>query len=208
MVISFGGWRRGGPAQRVWLALLGALVLACTNPPPGDGGAPPPDPGDGRPGDAAIPAPGSTPPAPWSAAPLSAAQTPPVFIEQWQAAENRATCAPIAPADLGAGAGATPRAAEFAGGWGVAYDQPSLRSAFGVAGAGVAAEGPGYDEWPRRRTWADGSSAGYGPEGGSGPNQLAYLRIAGQGCLYNVWSRLGIEHLEYLLDQLRFVETG
>src|SRR5690606_11304537 len=83
MVISFGGWRRRGPAQGVWLALLGALVLACTNPPPGDGGAPPPDPGDGRPGDAAIPAPGSTPPAPWSAAPLSAAQTPPVFIEQW-----------------------------------------------------------------------------------------------------------------------------
>ena len=42
-------------------------------------------------------------------------------------------------------------------------------------------------------------------EGGSGPNQLAYLTIPGQGCLYNVWSRLGVDHLEYLLGQLRFV---
>ena len=31
-------------------------------------------------------------------------------------------------------------------------------------------------------------------------------RIAGQGCLYNVWSRLGVPHLEYLLGQLRYVE--
>ena len=52
---------------------------------------------------------------------------------------------------------------------------------------------------------ADGSTAGYGPEGGTGPAQLAYLRIAGQGCLYNVWSRLGRAHLEQLLGALRFV---
>jgi hypothetical protein len=72
-----------------------------------------------------------------------------------------------------------------------------------VAGTGSRAEDPAYDEWPHRRSWADGSTAGYGPEGGTGPNQLAYLRIAGEGCLYNVWSRLGVEHLEAVLEGLR-----
>ena len=34
----------------------------------------------------------------------------------------------------------------------------------------------------------------------------AYVQIAGQGCLYNVWSRLGPAHLVALLGELRFVE--
>jgi hypothetical protein len=89
----------------------------------------------------------------------------------------------------------------------VAYDQPRLRSAFGVAGTGSRATDPSYDAWPHRRAWADGSTAGYGPEGGTGPNQLAYLRIQGQDCLYNVWSRLGQAHLEQLLESLRFVDV-
>lgn len=101
--------------------------------------------------------------------------------------------------------GPTPRRANFSNGWGVAWDLPDLRSAFGIAGTGVDAADPSYSEWPYSRTWSDGSTAGYGSEGGTGPNQLAYLRIAGQGCLYNVWSRLGREHLEHLLEQLRFV---
>lgn len=102
---------------------------------------------------------------------------------------------------------AEPRVAHFAGGWGVAYDLPELRSAFGVAGAGVDPGPDTYDEWPHQREWSDGSRAGYGPEGGQGPNQLAYLRVRGQSCLYNVWSRLGRTHLEALLDDLRFVRT-
>lgn len=189
-------WPRGGTAL-AWLAL--ALGTACTNPPPGDGGAPPPESGPAGP-------PASVPPAaPWAGDPLAPAEVPAVYLAEWQQAENRATCALIAPSDLGAGQGATPRAATFSGGWAVAYDQPDLRSAFGVAGTGVNADGASYDEWPHSREWADGSTAGYGPEGGSGPNQLAYLRIAGQGCLYNVWSRVGVEHLEFLLEHLRFV---
>jgi hypothetical protein len=83
-----------------------------------------------------------------------------------------------------------------------------VRSAFGVAGTGVDAADPSYSEWPYSRVWNDGSSAGYGPEGGTGPNQLAYLRIAGQDCLYNVWSRLGRDHLEDLLENLRFVDQS
>ena len=148
-----------------------------------------------------------TPAPPWRSAPLPASEVPAVYAEQWGRAENRTTCAILAPRDLGeAGAGATPRAATFSGGWGVAYDLPNLRSAFGVAGAGVRVGDPSYKDWPHTREWFDGSRAEYGPEGGTGPNQLAYVRVQGQDCLYNVWSRLGKEHLEYLIGQLRFVE--
>jgi hypothetical protein len=152
--------------------------------------------------------PSAEPEAPWSRPRLGADEAPAVYLTEWRRAENRAGCAPLAPAALGAGEGATPRAASFSGGWGVAYDLPRLRSAFGVAGAGVLAADSSYSDWPFHLHWADGGSAGYGPEGGTGPNQLAYLRIPGQTCLYNVWSRLGREHLELLLSELRFIEPG
>lgn len=144
--------------------------------------------------------------APWRAAPLARADVPAVYAQQWQKAENRATCALVAFRSLGdEGAGATSRAANFSGGWAVAYDLPNLRSAFGIAGAGVKADDPSYDKWPYVTEWDDGSRVEYGPEGGEGPNQLAYLRIEGQQCLYNVWSRLGREHLEELIRELRLV---
>jgi hypothetical protein len=147
-----------------------------------------------------------TPRAPWREQPLARASIPAVYVTQWQKAENRATCALVAPRSIGtAGANATPRAATFSGGWAIAYDLPNLRSAFGVAGAGVRAGEPSYSKWPYVQQWDDGSRAEYGPEGGEGPNQLAYLRIEGQDCLYNVWSRLGREHLELLMRELRLV---
>lgn len=143
-------------------------------------------------------------PAPWSGVPIDPALVPQPYLTAWNAAENRATCALIAPRDTGR-PDATARSATFSGGWGVAYDLPLLRSAFGVAGTGASAQGDVYDEWPHELAWADGSRAGYGPEGGSGENQLAYVTIPGQSCLYNVWSRLGVDHLEQLLSELRFV---
>ena len=76
-----------------------------------------------------------------------------------------------------------------------------------MAGSGGLASEPSYSGWADSIAWSDGSKADYGPEGGTGPNQLAYVRIAGQQCLYNVWSRLGKEHLELLLRELRFVEA-
>lgn len=103
-------------------------------------------------------------------------------------------------------ANAEPRTARFGGGWGVAYDLPELRSAFGVAGTGVEPGPDTYDDWPFHRRWEDGSEAGYGPEGGSGSKHLAYLEVEGQRCLYNVWSRLGRVHLEGLMAALRYVE--
>jgi len=145
--------------------------------------------------------------APWRSTPMTRLEVPTVYVEQWAKAENRDTCALVAFRTLGeAGKSAQARAANFSGGWAVAYDFPHLRSAFGIAGAGVKADDPSYDKWPYVYEWGDGSKVEYGPEGGEGPNQLAYLRIAGQDCLYNVWSRLGREHLEELLREIRMVK--
>ena len=156
----------------------------------------------------ATPSPRDERAAPWSGARLAPRDVPPVYVMVWRAAENRQRCALLAPVRLDSAvvAQARPRSATFSGGWGVAYDLPSERSAFGVAGTGASAwSGDVYDEWPMKRVFADGSRVGYGPEGGTGPNWLAYVRIPGQDCLYNVWSRQGRVHLEQLLAELRFV---
>ena len=157
------------------------------------------------------PAPESSPriPAPWSEPALAAGAVPSIYGIVWRAADNRASCALLAPARLDPelAPSARPRAATFSGGWGVAYDLPELRSAFGVAGTGTSAWASGlYDEWPEKRVFGDSSRVGYGPEGGTGPSWLGYVRIPGQQCLYNVWSRRGRRHLEDLLGQLRFVQ--
>lgn len=155
-----------------------------------------------------VSSPDTAAPAPWVTVPVPESAVAPVYVAEWRKAENRSHCRLLAPERAGAGisAGATARAATFGGGWGVAYDRPGLRSAFGVAGTGASAwSGDVYDAWPERRQYADGSRVGYGPEGGTGPNWLAYIRIPGQECLYNVWSRIGRAHLESLLASLRFV---
>ncbi len=153
-----------------------------------------------------VPAATSLPRAPWNSAVLNQADIPPVFLAQWRKAENSATCAPFA--FLKTAAGAQPRAATFSGGWAVAYDMPTQRSAFGIAGTGSSPADATYTGWTHHIEWADGSRADYGLEGGTGPNQLAYLRIAGQGCLYNVWSRISREHLEELLGAIRRIERA
>ena len=182
--------------RRYGAAALVMITAACASTPPATTEEPQPQP------PAASPAPT---PAPWNGPMLSSAAVPSAYVAEWRKAANRDSCALIAPADLGVGRTATARAATFSGGWAVAYDMPDVRSAFGIAGTGSRASDPSYDAWPHRIQFADGSTAGYGPEGGTGPNQLAYLRIAGQTCLYNVWSRFGRTHLETLLSDLRFV---
>lgn len=163
---------------------------------------------------------GHRPAAPWSNPALGQNQVPPVLLTEWRKAENRSTCAALAPEDLGKHADAQPRSAYFAGGWAIAYDKPGLpgrnpdgtfcptcgRGVFGIAGTGVAAEPEDIHRWPDQKVWADGSRAGYGPAAGEGPHYLAYGQVKGQRCLYNVWSFLGKDHLEALLEQLRLVE--
>ena len=186
----------GNPARRVFGALLMVAAGAgcSTSHAPG-----------AKPGPVETPA---RQPAPWSGEPLAAGEAPAAYSSAWAAAANRATCALVAVADPDVTQNASARPATFSGGWGVAFDKPELRSAFGVAGTGVEASDATYSDWPHHIEWSDGSSAGYGPEGGTGPNHLAYLRITGQGCLYNVWSRLGRAHLEEMLGALRFVEMA
>lgn len=153
-----------------------------------------------------------------------------VALAEWRKADNRATCAPLALASDG-GAGGTLRRANFGGGWGIAFDVPNVRSAYGFAGAGALDQDrlPQADraalleeQWPYHRRWGAGANlpagsfAGYGlvgaeryrqaQPGGEGEHSLAYLRIPGQACLYNVWSRVSRAHLEALLDGLRIVE--
>jgi hypothetical protein len=169
--------------------------------------------------------------APWAAPALDPATVDPAMLEAWRAAENRDTCPLLAPARLpdDVGAGVRARTASFGGGWGYTWDVPETpgqrpdgtsapdagRSTFGVAGAGIAPAPDSTSRWPHTLSWSDGSSAGYGYEGASrgdpNPNPLdttkwlAYLDVEGAGCLYNVWSNLGQEHLEALIAELRLV---
>ena len=147
-----------------------------------------------------------------------------VILAEWRKAANRRACAPLGFSGEASGGG-QPRRAYFGGGWAAAFDRPGLRSAFGVAGVGLL---PGdNDPFVRRRAELErqwpygrelpglrrGAFAGYGIEGakplaladgdGRGLNLLAYVRVPGQRCLYNVWSKLGRTHLERLLDGLR-----
>lgn len=143
---------------------------------------------------------------------------------EWARSNDREHCGPLAFTTDG-GAPATARRAEFSGGWGVAFDTPQVRSAYGLAGPGVIdgdeappaaqAERLGR-QWPHFTTLAGlpaPAFAGYGVEGaqdfpagnpdGRGLNAVAYVRVGGERCTYNVWSRLGRAHLEVLLDSLR-----
>lgn len=173
---------------------------------------------DGRDAPASTPMP---PPARPAAAPLIGEA---VARVQWSMAENRAQCAPLALLS-DAGAKGVARAAQFSGGWAVAFDLPGLRSAYGFAGPGLipldaepdAAQRTRLKEqWPYSRdlpSLPGPAFAGYGLVGavpypaanpeGKGLHSLAYLRIGGQRCTYNVWSRISRAHLEALLDTLR-----
>lgn len=149
-----------------------------------------------------------------------------VVLAEWRKAENRSACAPLAFTTIRSGGGRA-RRAYFGGGWGAAFDRPGSRSAFGVAGAGLL---PTDDapiahhrevlarQWPYLRELPGlgrEAFAGYGIEGakpftvdnpqGRGESLLAYVRVPGQRCQYNVWSKLGRAHLELLLDSLRVV---
>ncbi|MEC3912765.1 hypothetical protein U5A82_20500 [Sphingobium sp. CR2-8] len=142
---------------------------------------------------------------------------------QWDMAENRAQCAPLALLSDGGMRGKA-RPAQFSGGWAVAFDLPGVRSAYGFAGPGIIAMDSEPDgaqrarlakQWPHQRTLnalPRPAFAGYGLVGaepypaanpqGKGLQSLAYLQIGGQRCTYNVWSRISRAHLETLLDHL------
>jgi hypothetical protein len=166
------------------------------------------------------------------AAPVLAAEPTPLIAEhraltEWKKADNRKACAPLALARPSDPEG-TPRAAAFGGGWGVAFDLPEMRSAYGFAGTGLLPDDKASaamqrarltNQWPQMRELKHlpaPSFAGYGQEGakpypadnrdGVGLSSLAYVRIGGQRCTYNVWSRISRTHLLWMLDNLRVVK--
>ena len=171
-----------------------------------------------------LPAPSSAPPSPGEP---QATEAERLVLAQWRKAKNRTTCAPLAFKTTDAFE-ASPRAADFSGGWAVAFDLPGLRSAYGLAGTGHVPDRPTdsrlqrqrlFDQWPLFRDLPDlpaPAFAGYGYEGEtaydapaasrSGGKHLAYVRVGGQACDYNVWTRMGREHLETLLANLRLAE--
>jgi hypothetical protein len=175
---------------------------------------------------APLPPPTPSPAASAPAEPALVAQA--LVLAEWERAANRQDCAPIAFASTGQARGA-PRTADFSGGWGVAFDLPNLRSAYGVAGPGLVAADRGPPEAQRQRLrgqWPyfrdlealpQPAFAGHGIEGaepyppansaGRGLNSLAYVRVGKEQCTYNVWSRLGRSHLELLLGELRPVRV-
>lgn len=208
------------------IAVLAMLTLAACDPAP-DRDRPPASESAAQERSGALPRPSA-----------SAASTPTprnelvaerLVLAEWAKADNRERCAPVAFADDG-GKGGTPRRANFSGGWAVAFDLPDERSAYGVAGTGKLPDDDASHAEQRRKLIAQWplfrdlsglpqpAFAGYGVEGataypaddpqGLDANSLAYVRIGGQSCLYNVWSRLGRAHLELLLDNLRIVEPA
>lgn len=130
---------------------------------------------------------------------------PKTYQTQWRKAENRQTCAPLVLPTKAAShlQNAKIRSASFHGGWAIAYDLPNKRSAYGIAGAGVAGSLEDVKRWPQYHIWNDGSGVGWGLQGDTGPDYLAYVYLHNQGCLYNVWSKVSETHLINLLNDLR-----
>jgi hypothetical protein len=161
--------------------------------------------------------------APWAGIAFAITEVPDVLVTQWEDSDVRRFCSALYTTTPLPG-GAVIRSANFSGGWAVAWDlgegpgrfasgeycDDCGRGAFGIAGAFGPADGDETEIWERELDWFDGSKAGYGFEGlgdgSAGEPLLMYLLIKDEGCLYNVWSFLGEDHLLGIVNGLRFVE--
>ncbi len=162
------------------------------------------------------------PSAPWSEQPVPATDAPRPLLVAWAAADNREQCAPLAARSLGRGDGARARAGDLDGGWALEFDRrgaPGIardgsvcercgRATFGIAGTAMTpeelAELEHGSEAPTP-SFRDGSYAEVGAE--EDGVAAATITIAGQGCVYQVWSFLGREHVEELVRELRRVDV-
>ena len=160
----------------------------------------------------------SLPAAPWSGPPMTAGEAPRALMNAWRGADNRSSCAPIAPRAMGAADGARARSSRVAGGWAVEFDRAGLpgvdrdgnecdtcgRSVFGIAGTSMAPEELIESMSP---AYSDGSHTLVEISDGDGESVASVtFTVAGQGCVYEVWSFLGPDHLSELVNGLRFVE--
>jgi hypothetical protein len=157
------------------------------------------------------------PEAPWSGRTLLPEHVPPELLRAWARADNRARCAPMMP-ELVQGVAA--RAMALDGGWGVVFDSPGEAgitadgepctrcglSAYGIAGTAATPDdwadlGPAHLE-PRFR---DGSLVELEPTEETGGALTATIVVKGQGCVYQLWTFLGEDHLSDLVGGLRRV---
>ena len=149
-----------------------------------------------------------SPIAPWSKSTIKSSETDAVYHQEWIKSDSRSLC-PILALPKQAVSHLTAhkvRRANFYGGWGVAYDLPDMRSAYGVANAGITDLNGIFNDWPYNVTYQDGSILRYGQEGGDlDANWLAYLVLLDNGCFYNIWSGQNKEHLEQIISDLRIV---
>jgi hypothetical protein len=165
----------------------------------------------------------SLPRAPWSAPPMSASEAPRQLMTAWSRAENRDTCAPIATQSLGQAAGARARTSDLEGGWLVEFDRPGLpgvdrqgrecdtcgRSVVGIAGTSLAQDALMGDRAALTPSYSDGSHAEIEVTDVDGESVASVtFTVAGQDCVYEVWSLLGADHLAEVVSGLRFVEPA
>lgn len=189
----------------------GTATTPTIGPPPGEGGAPPPEavPSTTEP---QLPPSG---PAPWSEALLDLADLPDVYRLEWAEAGEPSTCPFLALADLGPeAAGAQIRRAEGDREMLVVWDNPDGPGhapsgescedcGRGVVGLGTL-QGDYHVTGPATIVWDDGSFANvdvlpwaYGIS--------ARIKPAGSNCIYKLWSHISWDHVEYLIGQLRLV---
>lgn len=157
----------------------------------------------------------SSGPAPWTAAPLELSALPEVYRLEWAEAGAPSSCPLLAYADLGPEAQeAKIRRAENDRELLIAWDNPDgpghdHRSdpcsdcGRGVIGLGTI-QSTSYVVGPATIAWDDGSFASVAP-GHYGIE--ARIQPAGADCKYRLWSHLGFDHLNYLISQLRKVDT-
>ena len=104
------------------------------------------------------------PKSPWqSHASLKSSQVSPIYHQQWRQSDYK-YCPILAIANHSSVnvKTAQSRAANFSGGFAVAYDLKNykgkpLRSAYGVANAGTTSKRDLYEGWAYRKNYADGS---------------------------------------------------
>ncbi|WP_201595511.1 hypothetical protein [Psychrobacter fulvigenes] len=150
----------------------------------------------------------ATPRAPWANPVIKNSETDAIYRQEWAKSDNKALCPILALPKQASShlASHSVRRANFAGGWGVAYDLPNKRSAYGIANAGTTNTNETFDNWPYNVNYQDGSKVGYGHEGGDpSANWLAYLVIPNNNCFYNIWSAQSKAHLEQIILDLRIV---
>lgn len=150
------------------------------------------------------------PKAPWNNPAIHNSETDATYRQEWAKSESKSLC-PILALPKQAAAHLTHhsvRRANFSSGWGVAYDLPNVRSAYGVANASTADPKDAFNNWPYNIVYKDGSLVGYGHEGGDpSAKWLAYIFIPQNSCFYNVWSAQSKTHLEQIISELRIVQN-